>query len=341
MNRKYTLLFLVLCIFFWSCKKKSKPDVGPITPDIYLAGGSQAANGNYIAQYWKNDKVVELINVNYPLAGGFIAVSGTDIHVVNQAYRLTYMHGLYWKNGTSIAFSKNPEPEYVSDLAVSGQNVYIVGIPSQSPRYAAYWKNGEAVIYPDAVNGSASGISLSGNDVYLAGSVSVGGKRVASYWRNGNRVSLASDTDSSFAFAITTRNSDVHVVGQKGSHYAEKNYYATYWKNGVEVSLTDHSEDYSVAKDIAIAGNDVYIVGYVKKGNTKEAKIWKNGVPSTLPSGNTVSSIFVFNDDIYVTGSGGGSFDGGRAMYWKNATPIFLSDGTRNVWVSSIFVKNP
>jgi hypothetical protein len=339
MKRKFSFLILGLCIFCLSCKKKRNPDVEPITPDIYLAGGS-TENGNHVVQYWKNDEVVNLASLNYMVGDVYIAVSGPDIHVASNTVRIGNFYGLYWKNGIVTASTNHTVPQWMSDLKVSGQNVYIVG-SNEGSEYATYWKNGEAITYTDVVKGSAYGIFLSGNDVYLAGSASIGGKRVASYWKNGTRVTLGKDKDTSYGLAIAVKDNDVYVVGHTGLNLTENGYYATYWKNGVEVSLTNHSEDYSVAVDVAISGSDVYIVGYVKKGNTKEAKIWKNGEANTLLSGNSVSSIFAHEGDIYVAGSGGGSFDGGRAMYWKNGNPTFLSDGKRSVWVSSIFVKNP
>jgi hypothetical protein len=340
MKRKYTLVILGLCICCLSCKKKSKQDVEPITPDIYLAGGSMAANGHYNAQYWKNDSVVEMYTVNYILGGGYIALSGADIHVAHQSFPIGEAYGKYWKNGVVTTSPKNKVPEWISGLKVFGQNVYILGSYEGSGQ-ATYWKNGEAISYTDGVNGDAQGIFVTGNDVYITGSVEINGKRVACYWKNGNRITLGPDTENSYGLRIAVKDNDVHVVGVKGLTRSGRDLYATYWKNGVEIPLTDHSEDYSFAQDIAISGSDVYIIGDVTKGITRDAKIWKNGQASTLPSGNMTSGIFAYDGDIYVAGSGEGGFDGGRAMYWKNGNPTFLSDGKTSVWVSSIFVHKP
>ena len=345
-----TILILVICLFCLSCKKESNPDPEPVTPDIYLAGGSQSANGVYTAQYWKNNKVVELVTSPYLPSAESIAVSGSDIHVLGQAYRDTVgAFGQYWKNGILTTLTKNMTPARVGEIKIFGGDIYITGAgqidnrPYYSPNYATYWKNGEAVVLADAVNGGAKGIFVSGNDVYLAGMSSNGKNGVARYWKNGIRVTLGKDSDISAATGIVVKGNDVYVVGWGGD--PNGHLYAKYWKNGVEVSLTDQSENLSIAKDIAIFGSDVYIVGYVEKylekgGVTSEAKIWKNGVSSTLPSGTSASSIFVFNNDIYVAGTGNGTpFD--RATYWKNGEPNFISDGIKTAWATSIFVKNP
>ncbi|MCE7040414.1 hypothetical protein [Dyadobacter sp. CY312] len=342
---------LILCTFCLSCKRKTKQDIEPIRPDIYLAGASRSANGIYTAQYWKNDKAVELVTSPYFPSAESIAVLGSDIHVLGQAHRdNTGAFGQYWKNGILTPLTKNMTPAWVGEIKIFGQDVYITGAgqmdnrPYSSPNYATYWKNGEAVVLADAVNGGAAGIFLSGNDVYLAGMASNDKSGVARYWKNGSRVTLGKDTDISAALAISVIGNDVHVVGWGGS-YPNGHLYAKYWKNGVEVSLTDHSENLSMAEDIAIVGSDVFIVGYVERylekgGVASEAKIWKNGVPNTLPSGTRASDIFVFNNDIYVAGIGNGSpFE--RATYWKNGEPTFISDGTKNAWATSIFVKNP
>lgn len=345
MKKHYTVLIVVFCMSCLSCRKKSEPDPEPVTPDIYLAGGSQLANGVNTAQYWKNNNVVELVTSPDLPGAVSIAVTGSDIHVLGQAYQQNARpYGQYWKNNILTALTKKLTPTYAGKILVSGQNVYITGSgqidpgPSFGINYATYWKNGEAVVLADAVNGQAQGIFLSGNDVYVAGMASNGKYGVARYWKNGIQVTLGNDSEMSAAMAIVASGTDVHVVGWGGP--PDGPFYAKYWKNGIEIALTDHSEDYSTAGDMAISGNDVYFVGYVQKGVTSEAKIWKNGVPSPLPFGISASSIFVFNNDIYVTGAGNGTlFE--RAMFWKNGTATFISDGKKKVWVSSIFVKNP
>ena len=97
----------------------------------------------------------------------------------------------------------------------------------------------------------------------MAGSVWNGNFAVAKYWKNGIRVNLGSETSTSYAMAIAVSGSDSHVVGWGGDNLGPK--YAKYWKNGVEVPLTDFSEDYSEATDVAVSGSDVYIVGRVRK----------------------------------------------------------------------------
>lgn len=345
MKINYTLWTLAFCTFCLSCKKDTETVLQPVTPDIYLAGGSQSADGVYTAQYWKNDKVFKLVTSSHMPGAVSIAVAGSDIHVLGQAFKDPEgAFGQYWINGVLTPLTKNMTPSWVGDIKVFGQDVYITGggqidnRPYSSRNYATYWKNGEAVVLADAVDGGAKGIFVTENDVYVAGMASNGRNGVARYWKNGSRVTLGKDSDISAAMAIVVAGNDVHVVGWGGN--PDGNSYAKYWKNGVEYALTDHLEDYSIARDMAISGNDVYIVGDIQKGLKGEAKIWKNGVPGSLPSGIRASDIFILNNDIYVAGSASGSpFN--RAVFWKNGTPTFISDGTENVSISSIFVKTP
>lgn len=70
------------------------------------------------------------------------------------------------------------------------------------------------------------------------------------------------------------------------------------------------------------------------------AKLWKNGVSQSLPGAIRVSSVFVFNNDVYVAGEG---FNNSikSPMYWKNGVPVILPNDSNGPWASSIFVKKP
>jgi hypothetical protein len=69
---------------------------------------------------------------------------------------------------------------------------------------------------------------------------------------------------------------------------------------------------------------------YVAVWDNDVAKYWKNGQTITLGPG-AAGSIAVMNSDVYVT-------DGYVDKYWKNGQAIALTDGTKNAYVSRIFV---
>ncbi|MCL1907787.1 MAG: hypothetical protein FWG12_00275 [Holophagaceae bacterium] len=81
----------------------------------------------------------------------------------------------------------------------------------------------------------------------------------------------------------------------------------------------------------------VYVAGYEDDGNTKVAKLWKNGEPQHLKHvGNDsgASSVYVTDKYVFVAG---GSANG--PMLWQNGEPQALESNTSNSLPSSVFVS--
>jgi hypothetical protein len=126
----------------------------------------------------------------------------------------------------------------------------------------------------------------------------------------------------------TTPGTDVYVAGSITSSQSEP--VATYWKNGVAHALADSSVD-SYTYGLAIADTDVYIVGVTSSGAT----LWKNGKASVLTNGNMALGITISGGDVYVAGISTIPGGTGVATYWKNGTPVTLTDNlTPSVAVS-------
>jgi hypothetical protein len=126
---------------------------------------------------------------------------------------------------------------------------------------------------------------------------------------------------------------DIYVAG-------DDNGMAAYWKNGQLIHLSALSN--SVARSIAVVGNDVYVAGeegdlfiYIKN----KAKYWKNGqeVLLTGPIGAGANSIAVVGGDVYVAGW---ELMGTKtvAIYWKNNQPFVLTDGSADAEATSIVI---
>ena len=215
-----------------------------------------------------------------------------------------------WKNGVAALlpgyhsigltggglYGVSTYADYVSSLFVSGNDVYVAGGSHYWGNNAGYWKNGVLIdlskeLTYKAENGTlcyptTTSISVSGNDVYVAGfQYTSTNKNAAIYWKNGVPAYLTTDSLSgSAANSIFVSGNDVYIAGyQNINNYSR----AIYWKNGVPSTLTTGSTP-SVARSIFVAGNDVYVAGYQWTVNGPLiATYWKNGEVVKLTDGTT------------------------------------------------------
>ena len=114
---------------------------------------------------------------------------------------------------------------------------------------------------------------------------------------------------------------DIYVTGNIYDRSVNVNQ-AVYWKNEIPVILS-HGKTNAFATDIAVKGNDVYVVGYVAAANnTNIATYWKNGEQVNLTNNSVTSAalaIAIHGNDVYIAG-----LIGTDAVYWKNGQPVTL-----------------
>lgn len=337
MKKNYAYLSLLfVSIFTFSCSLVDHPL--PPTPDVYVAG-YELTGEKHAAKYWKNGQAIELESelfpVNDELRANGIAVSGNDVHVVG--YTVNYggpMVGRYWKNGVITEPWKGAAPKRLHDVLLSGKDIYMTGSTQIGQKVVpAYWKNGEAVILNDTISGDAEGIYISGNDVYVVGTISTS-FNTAVYWKNGVLVNLSKGNYNTLGFSIAVSGNDVHVAGF--ADIAQKGF-ARYWKNGVETELTGNNQ--SLTEDIAISGSDIYISGSEQINGNYMARLWKNGIPEPI-SGIFANGIALANNDVYLAVR---NIESNRpiAQYWKNNVAVNVANGPGRNYPTSIFVTNP
>jgi hypothetical protein len=96
---------------------------------------------------------------------------------------------------------------------------------------------------------------------------------------------------------------------------------------------------------LIVSGLDVYVVGSENtNGPITTAKIWKNGVSTSLSDGSNAASaelVYVLGTDVYVAGyEYGGAIGITRtAKIWKNGIATSLTNGNFDAIATSVFVK--
>jgi hypothetical protein len=302
MIKQFYLITLFTVVLFCSCSKSGN-EGNNIIPPALLPPTLTIQPGTAITTYynntasfsWATNGISVIVNgIAYP-SGSFTSAP----LLVNTTY-------------TVIAYGSNGQSTTVQ------VNVTVVAIPSDI--YAAgfdganitYWKNGTAVPLAPVTgpNGAATGIAVSGTDVYVCGYLNG-----AVYWKNSTRINLTSTPTPGNAFAITVSGSDVYVAGDDGAGGPGGSNAAVYWKNGIRTLL--HSSSVSTsAKAIAVSGTDVHVAGYI--GDT--AVYWKNGVRTTLSTNLAkANGIAISGSDVYVVG-----VENGYGLFWKNGIKALL-----------------
>jgi hypothetical protein len=221
---------------------------------------------------------------------------------------------VYWKDGqenvigkAGLNFNGNS-----TGIAVLHQDVYVAGYVGDT---AVYWKNGVETYLSDRSKewASATDMTISGLDVYIAGWVVSNDNQVV-YWKNGVRTVVAASNSSITGTSIAAVGDDVYVSATIGTDTA------VYWKNGIRTTL-GHGQ--AVAFDIAVDGTDVYVVGLYNQAPV----YWKNGTQVTLPHTGIAgtSRVTISAGDVYISG-----IDNGNAVYWKNGSETILGSGNAN-----------
>lgn len=299
MIKQFYLIPLLAVVLFCSCSKSGDDGnniTAIFTPTLTIQPGTAITvyYNNTASFSWTTDGVSVSVNgVGYP-SGSFTSAP----LLVNTTF-------------TVIAYGSNGQTKTVQ------VNVTVIPLPSDI--YAAgfdganvtYWKNGTAVPLAPVTGpaGAATGIAVSGTDVYVCGY-----HNGAVYWKNSTRINLTSSAFDS-AHAITLAGSDVYVAGDDGAGGPGGVNAAVYWKNGVRTLL--HSSAVSTsAKAIAVSGTDIHAAGYI--GDT--AVYWKNGVRTTLSANRAkANGIAISGTDVYVVG-----VENGVGYYWKNGIKQLL-----------------
>lgn len=368
--KKIIALFSI-AIVFASCKKEptKQPDAAPpiinsLTPgsgqpetSITISGTnfSTAISGNVVKF---NGVTATIVSVNassiiakVPVGAGNGSVTVTTSQGTSSGIPFSYLPDIYiggtelngansvakyWKNGIPVSITDGTKFVFVYSMALSGSDVYLAGSEPNANGIAVakYWKNGIAKELSDGkYPARVLSIIIVGNDVYAVGSEENGTSNVAKYWKNGVPVALTDGTRYASANSIFVSGNDVYVAGEEAANNGVS--VATYWKNGFPVRLTSNINTETSAMQIAVANNDIHITIYQFNSNgpigIASYDYWKNGIVTPVSGATQIDQLLIAGTDVYMVGR-----QSKIATYWKNGTPVPLTDGSNIAFAHSI-----
>lgn len=169
---------------------------------VYAAGTDQ--NGATSGVYWtiiNEEKNMTRLSGSTPATANSIFIYKGRIYIAGTAADGLNNVACYW----SLSAGNDPillsavDDSYASSIFVSEGDVYVAGYVSNR---AVYWKNGQINYLSDNESYTES-IFVYNNDVYVAGRVEPDGDHeVATYWKNGEAVSLYNGTYNTQALSI-------------------------------------------------------------------------------------------------------------------------------------------
>jgi hypothetical protein len=239
---------VLLMIFSFSCTKSTTSN-NSNAANIYMVG----SNGKNPV-LWENGE----LHILSP-SGGY----ATQVQVYDNAIYIGGVSGqstsagfnpggpggynVYWINGIQNNISSSLNPGRTS-FAISGKNFYY-------PDGYNLYENDSILFLPGKSDGSIASVLVSGTDIYVAGSDSVGD---AVYWKNqaihvveqGYYPTHNSGSDPS-VYCFFLSGSDVYLGGTDVADLA------TYWKNGVATPIYGGAGYLTAINSLFVSGADL------------------------------------------------------------------------------------
>jgi hypothetical protein len=307
-------------------------------PTVYVAGSIRKF-GSFYGTLWKNGVETSLTNGVYNTFMTSLFVKDEVVHASgNMSIGNSVASSWRIENETQMPAPRLNETSndgYANSIFVSESNdIYIAGheFKNMAGFVAKVWKNGTMTQLTENF-GAATGVSVSGNDVYVSGYEADEDIIYAKLWKNGVATILTPDDARAHAKCVFTSGPDVYVAIQS---FNESDASIKVWKNGNVANVT--TSGYADVHSIFVLGNDVYLAGFSIRDNQYNATLWVNGVPSFLSDnpGSEARSVYVHDGDVYVVGFEPQEDGTNTAVLWKNGVPAILST---NALANAIVVK--
>jgi uncharacterized protein (TIGR03437 family) len=259
-----------------------------------------------------------------------------------QAPAITTINPATATAGTSVTITgTNFNPTIANDVVKFNGTVATVTTASATQLTVTVPAGGSSGnVTVTTLSGTSNGVPFTyaaagGPSIYVVGSDTQYGY---GYWTNSIFTPIINCTNP---YAMVGSGPDLYIAGPASSNTP------TYWKNSTAVQLSAQT---GYTFSICLSGPDIYCLGNI--GGSYY--VWKNGVQSKLSTtslaniGGTGTSsylgnaIAVDNGNVYVAGSQQFSNTTiSKATYWKNGTPIDLTDGitSGSAWATAVYIS--
>ncbi|SEH84852.1 hypothetical protein SAMN02927937_01746 [Paenimyroides aquimaris] len=158
-------------------------------------------------------------------------------------------------------------------------------------------------------------------------------------------ITMSCQKDDGFNEEEITDTLSVYVY-RAGVEMHQDRYSALYMKNRQKVVLPSVTGGSTIARDIKVSGDDVYVVGEElnEEQESVKALLWVNGQAQELNAPNsksvTAKAVFVKDNDVYVIGSYLPQAENAtyRAIVWKNGEFTHIGSNDVSTRLEDIFV---
>lgn len=320
------------------------------------------------AKSWLNGNATALTNGTYQAQGNSIFVDNLGRVYVAGSERgglpipgtiTTNLIAKLWINGVALNLTDGTKSAVANSVYVYDGHTYVVGYESDgSTLTGKVWFDG-TTLYNEP-NAWLTGVYVVGTDIYYVGTrrLSPSSDSRAVIWKNGIELpanqqpatnGYSTTTASAIKIQVTGGIPTIYIAGSTTQSSTKTQ--ATVWKNGVATYLTPVSKQpngtiHSRASDLFVRNGVVYAVGYFYENYVQRAKLWVNGVASTLSAGeNNAYATSVFVDaqgNVYVGGveqNMNYANVPNMGMIWKNGAVHYSSLPGYRHSISSVFVK--
>ena len=256
--------------------------------DIYLLG----TNNNQIG-VWKNQEPLPIdLDVFSNSSSEDIFVSEMEVAIVGRGVINGTLRGTLWRGSNSqtlpVAFVGEASTEF-SAIAINHGSTFIVGrtnVFNSSSSSPTVWVNNTSFPLPLPITenkgGKTEDIAIANNGTeYIVGKV-FSNKPIIWINRELNVLPLPGGLTPVFMeiTAVTVdENGNYYVIGYVND--SDGVIKAVIWKNGIFSFLSNDIDSFSLANDVTVFRDDIYVVGTIGG----QAVVWKNGEPTYLGAG--------------------------------------------------------